>query len=157
LCLSGGATLGLYHLGVIKALFERDLLPRVISGSSVGSIIASLVATRCAVWWLVRYLLLIADPLCFHSTDEELPLMFDMQNFSFNAFDPQGSRWRKINRFLKNGKGTMHALLLLLRHVNFHCLGVLMDITKLQQLLQENIGNVTFREAFQSAFRVFAW
>lgn len=41
LCLSGGATLGMYHLGVIKVLFEHKLLPRVISGSSVGSIIAS--------------------------------------------------------------------------------------------------------------------
>lgn len=41
LCLSGGATLGMYHLGVIKVLFEHNLLPRVISGSSVGSIIAS--------------------------------------------------------------------------------------------------------------------
>lgn len=41
LCLSGGATLGMYHLGVIKVLYENQLLPRVISGSSVGSIIAS--------------------------------------------------------------------------------------------------------------------
>lgn len=43
LLLSGGATLGIYHLGVIKALFEFGLLPRVISGSSVGSIMASVV------------------------------------------------------------------------------------------------------------------
>ena len=28
LLLSGGASLGFYHIGVIKALFEQNLLPR---------------------------------------------------------------------------------------------------------------------------------
>jgi TAG lipase/steryl ester hydrolase/phospholipase A2/LPA acyltransferase len=46
LLLSGGGTMGLYHLGVIKALHENNLLPQVISGSSAGSIFAALVATR---------------------------------------------------------------------------------------------------------------
>lgn len=43
LMLSGGASLGLFHIGVAKALFEEGLLPRVISGSSAGSIIASVI------------------------------------------------------------------------------------------------------------------
>jgi TAG lipase/steryl ester hydrolase/phospholipase A2/LPA acyltransferase len=46
LCLSGGATLGLYHIGVVKALVEQQLLPRVISGASAGSIIAAILGTR---------------------------------------------------------------------------------------------------------------
>mmetsp|Transcript_35918 Transcript_35918/g.69406 ORF Transcript_35918/g.69406 Transcript_35918/m.69406 type:complete len:684 (-) Transcript_35918:126-2177(-) len=46
LCLSGGATLGLYHVGVCKALFETGILPRVISGASVGSIVTAIVCTR---------------------------------------------------------------------------------------------------------------
>ena len=46
LMLSGGATLGMFHLGVIKALHERNLLPKVISGSSAGAIIAGIVGTR---------------------------------------------------------------------------------------------------------------
>lgn len=46
LMLSGGGTLGIFHLGVIKALHEQDLLPRVLSGSSAGSIIAATVGTR---------------------------------------------------------------------------------------------------------------
>lgn len=41
LMLSGGGALGIYHFGVVKALFERDLLPRTISGSSMGAIIAA--------------------------------------------------------------------------------------------------------------------
>jgi NTE family protein len=40
LMLSGGATLGFSHLGVVKALFEHDLLPDVLSGASIGALIA---------------------------------------------------------------------------------------------------------------------
>lgn len=39
LCLSGGATIGYYHIGVVKALFENNVLPKVITGSSAGSLI----------------------------------------------------------------------------------------------------------------------
>lgn len=46
LLLSGGGGLGTFHLGVIKALVERHLLPRILAGSSVGSIVASIIATR---------------------------------------------------------------------------------------------------------------
>ncbi|CAA2971536.1 triacylglycerol lipase SDP1-like [Olea europaea subsp. europaea] len=46
LLLSGGASLGAFHVGVVKALVEHKLLPRIISGSSVGSIMCSIVATR---------------------------------------------------------------------------------------------------------------
>jgi TAG lipase / steryl ester hydrolase / phospholipase A2 / LPA acyltransferase len=41
LMLSGGGTLAIYHFGVVKALFEQELLPRTISGSSMGAIIAA--------------------------------------------------------------------------------------------------------------------
>jgi len=40
LMLSGGATLGFFHLGVVKALFEQDLLPDVLSGASMGALVA---------------------------------------------------------------------------------------------------------------------
>jgi TAG lipase/steryl ester hydrolase/phospholipase A2/LPA acyltransferase len=46
LLLSGGGALGIFHLGVVKALFEQDLLPRSISGSSMGSIIAAWACTH---------------------------------------------------------------------------------------------------------------
>ncbi|MBL4609593.1 DUF3336 domain-containing protein [Halopseudomonas sp.] len=44
LMLSGGAVLGFFHAGVLKALFDQGLLPEIISGSSAGSILA---ATAC--------------------------------------------------------------------------------------------------------------
>ena len=65
LLLSGGATLGMFHLGVIKALFEQKVLPRVISGSSAGAIIGGMVGTR---------------------TDEQLPQLFDSETLNLAAF-----------------------------------------------------------------------
>ncbi|QRY77944.1 DUF3336 domain-containing protein [Pseudomonas sp. PDNC002] len=46
LMLSGGAVLGYFHAGVLKALFEEGLLPDIISGSSAGSILASIACTH---------------------------------------------------------------------------------------------------------------
>jgi TAG lipase/steryl ester hydrolase/phospholipase A2/LPA acyltransferase len=63
LLLSGGASLGMYHFGVVRLgfflvfivwlfsivsrlLHEEGLLPKVICGSSIGSFVAALVAVR---------------------------------------------------------------------------------------------------------------
>ncbi|MEM1262132.1 MAG: DUF3336 domain-containing protein [Pseudomonadota bacterium] len=43
---SGAGALGYFHLGVVLALHDQSLLPRVISGSSAGSLIAAIVGTR---------------------------------------------------------------------------------------------------------------
>jgi TAG lipase / lysophosphatidylethanolamine acyltransferase len=85
LLLHGGATFGLYHLGVVKALFEANLLPRIISGSSVGALIAALI--------------------CIH-TKEELPRLFVPGGIDLQAFaskNSTGSIRRKITRLLTKG------------------------------------------------------
>ncbi|KAH7579897.1 Lipase 3 [Nakaseomyces glabratus] len=41
LILQGGSFFGLFHLGVIKALLSQNLMPNIISGSSMGACIAS--------------------------------------------------------------------------------------------------------------------
>ncbi len=46
LLLSGGASLGFFHIGVMKALFEHDLLPDVLSGASMGAMVACGIASR---------------------------------------------------------------------------------------------------------------
>jgi TAG lipase/lysophosphatidylethanolamine acyltransferase len=45
LVLQGGSLFGLCHLGVMKALYFKGLLPRIISGSAIGAVVASLVCT----------------------------------------------------------------------------------------------------------------
>jgi predicted acylesterase/phospholipase RssA len=64
LMLSGGGVLGFYHLGVVKALLEEGLLPRVISGSSAGSLVAGVLGTH---------------------TDEELEKFYDPKHVHFEA------------------------------------------------------------------------
>lgn len=46
LMLSGGGTFGIYHIGVMSALIQADLLPTVISGTSMGAIAAGMLATH---------------------------------------------------------------------------------------------------------------
>jgi TAG lipase/steryl ester hydrolase/phospholipase A2/LPA acyltransferase len=46
LVLSGGGSFGFWHFGVVRALLQANLLPRVVSGSSAGSIGGSLLCTR---------------------------------------------------------------------------------------------------------------
>ena len=43
---SGGGGFGKFHFGIIKALIEQDLMPRIIVGSSVGSVIAAGLASN---------------------------------------------------------------------------------------------------------------
>ncbi|KAI8371450.1 acyl transferase/acyl hydrolase/lysophospholipase [Radiomyces spectabilis] len=45
-CLSGGAGFGYFHLGVIRALLDQNLLPAIITGTSAGSLMGAIVCTR---------------------------------------------------------------------------------------------------------------
>lgn len=86
LLLSGGATFGMNHIGVLKTLWEARLLPRIISGSSAGSIVCSVLCTR---------------------TDEEMPdLLAKFCYGDLAVFDEEGNEdglLRKAARFLKFG------------------------------------------------------
>ncbi|CEP08151.1 hypothetical protein [Parasitella parasitica] len=105
LVLQGGTALALYHIGVVKALNEQGLLPRIISGTAIGAMIAALI--------------------CIH-TDEELPVI-----------DPNpGSRIIKAPSPRKGNQG------------------YLMDMKVLQECVRENVGDLTFEEAYARSKRV---
>ena len=46
LMLSGGGSLAFFHIGVIRALLDAGVLPRVISGSSGGAVVAAFAGTK---------------------------------------------------------------------------------------------------------------
>ncbi len=46
LMLSGGGSLGHFHIGVLKVLMEHNLLPNVISGASAGSVVTAIFGTH---------------------------------------------------------------------------------------------------------------
>ena len=80
LLLSGGATLGMFHFGVIKALWEKGLLPQVIAGSSIGAIIAGILGVH---------------------TDAEIPEMLVPENHHLKAW-----KWRGLLSAMR-GDGLM--------------------------------------------------
>lgn len=89
LVLSGGGTFGMFHTGLLSTLFELDLLPRVISGSSAGAIVASIMT--------VHY-------------KEEIPALLDhIMDMEFNIFKDDDEKSEsenfliKFQRFFKNG------------------------------------------------------
>lgn len=86
LLLSGGATFGMSHIGVLKALHEARLLPRIISGASAGSIVSAVVCTR---------------------TEEEVPeLLESFCDGDLAVFEEEGnedSLFSKTKRFLTQG------------------------------------------------------
>lgn len=86
LLLSGGATFGMNHVGVLKALFEARLLPRIISGASAGSIVCAVLCTR---------------------TDEEIPAVLkDFPYGDLSVFEEDGNEdglLDRIGRFLTQG------------------------------------------------------
>lgn len=86
LVLSGGGCFGLFHIGVLAALLEEDVLPRIISGSSAGSIVASI--------------------LSVHTNDEITELLESIIEKKFNIFDNENndeSFLTGLSRFFKYG------------------------------------------------------
>jgi NTE family protein len=57
--MSGAGSLLFFHVGVLKALWQQDLLPNILSGSSGGAIVGSLASTH---------------------SDEDLEKIFDPKN-----------------------------------------------------------------------------
>ena len=85
LVLSGGSTFGIFHIGVLATLFEANLLPRIISGSSAGSIMASII--------------------CSHTNEETIELLLTIAHREFNIFDitdkvETSSKFKKVLLFL---------------------------------------------------------
>lgn len=69
-------------------------------------------------------------------TDEDLPNLFDSKTWNLNAFDKleKGSLMRKLTRLFKKG--------------------YLMDMTVLETCLRQNMGDITFKEAYDKTKRI---
>jgi len=80
LCLSGGASNAFFHLGVVRTLLERGVLPKHISGASGGALVGSFVATHA---------------------DEELSLLLNNPSQLSKIFDPcSGAGWAVLTKNL---------------------------------------------------------
>jgi hypothetical protein len=103
LCLSGGAMMGLYHFGHVKALLEQGLLPNIISGTSAGSVIGAMLCTRTDEE-LRRDLdpdILAAKLKCFHISWGQR-----MQNLWTTGCMFEFTYWRELIRWFTFGDMT---------------------------------------------------
>lgn len=79
----GGASFGLCHLGVAKALYDAKMLPKVICGSYIGALMAALICSK---------------------SPEELEQVFYESKIDLSSFENQGSFKRKLLRLLTHGR-----------------------------------------------------
>ncbi|KAJ4367620.1 triacylglycerol lipase [Neocucurbitaria cava] len=125
LVLQGGAIFGLCHLGVVKALHLRGLLPRIIAGTATGALIAALVGVH---------------------TEDELLDFLTGKNIDLTAF---------TNRPYRNGSSRSGWIETLLRRVKrWWREGHFLDVGVLEQVLRANVGDLTFEEAYTKTKRV---
>ncbi|KAI1852353.1 hypothetical protein JX266_002531 [Neoarthrinium moseri] len=129
LVLQGGAIFGLCHLGVIKALFLRGLLPRIITGTATGALIASLVAIH---------------------TEDELPGILKGDGIDLSAFEAHAHHGQQTGKqSLEYGWET-----LLRRIKRFMKEGYFLDVKVLEDCVKANVGDLTFEEAYNRSKRV---
>lgn len=128
LVLQGGALFGLVHLGVVKALFLRGLLPRIITGSATGALVAALVACH---------------------TEDELPAVLRGDGIDLSAF--AGRRGGD-----NDGPETLATRLATLKRRvrRFWTKGYFLDVKVLEECVQANIGDITFMEAYLRSRRI---
>lgn len=141
LLLQGGSIFGICHLGVVKALLEHGILPKVIVGTHTGALMAALVGIH---------------------TDEELPGFLCGDSIDLSAFAASS---------LKAREKTDETIDLLDRpppQTKFHNLyntferrtirlvkqGFLLDPSVLAESVQANVGDLTFEEAYQRTGRI---
>lgn len=125
LVLQGGAIFGMCHLGVVKALFLRGLLPRIITGTATGALIAALVSIH---------------------TTEELPAVLAGEGIDLSAFSNKESAQEQTSQSRWNT---------LLRRVRrFTREGYFLDVTVLEECVRANVGDITFEEAYNRSKRV---
>ncbi|KAK0745976.1 putative patatin-like serine hydrolase [Schizothecium vesticola] len=132
LVLQGGTIFGLCHLGVVKALFLRGLLPRIITGSETGALIAALVAIH---------------------TEEELPDILTGNGIDLSAFAGKAIEPPIDNPgFLGPFTGSWTAMVRRVRR--FRREGYFLDMKVLEECVRANVGDLTFEEAYQRSKRI---
>ncbi|KAK2593068.1 triacylglycerol lipase [Conoideocrella luteorostrata] len=129
LVLQSGAIFGLCHLGVVKALFLRGLLPRIITGTATGALIAALVAIH---------------------TEEELPGVLTGDGIDVSAFVK--NRHENGDYREQTFKSRWETLMRRLRR--FSKEGYFLDVTVLEDCVRANVGDLTFEEAYNRSKRV---
>ncbi|MCJ1357853.1 MAG: hypothetical protein MMC33_007849 [Icmadophila ericetorum] len=134
LVLQGGAIFGLCHLGVVKALHLRGLLPRIITGTATGALIAALVGIH---------------------TEDELLDFLNGDGIDLSAFTRhQKEKYAKDSKIssLDDPDGLLQTSLRRLER--YFREGYFLDVHVLEECVRTNVGDLTFEEAYARTKRV---
>jgi TAG lipase / lysophosphatidylethanolamine acyltransferase len=131
LVLQGGSIFGLTHLGVVKALHLRGLLPRIIAGTATGALIAALVGVHTE------------DELLEFLTGDGIDLSA-FANLTKKEGATHGYNWEDKTWFATTIR----------RAKRFIREGYLLDMGVLEQCARANVGDLTFEEAYAKTKRV---
>jgi len=162
---SGGAALGFYHVGVVKALMQNGLMPRVLGGSSAGSIVTAMVGTRTDEECFRDFFEVKGTNALGHSgqlrTDFFRPVGYAAAN------EYTGEQEDEVDTSKDSGFKRAFQLFFphLLRRLTSGLYDVLFGFTRpkdilksdtrhLEQVLRFNIGDFTFQEAFDRTGRI---
>jgi TAG lipase / lysophosphatidylethanolamine acyltransferase len=129
LVLQGGAIFGLCHLGVMKALLLRGLLPRIISGSATGALAAALVGTRRE------------DDLLAVLRGDGIDLSAFAGKRSTAEAAPAQTFWTRFETLRRRVK-------------RFRNEGYFLDVQVLEDCIRANVGELTFEEAYRLSGRI---
>jgi hypothetical protein len=183
LLLSGGATMGLFHLGMVKTLWEQKLLPRIISGASPASSPLRYCAKSLRLNEggtsqprLESYLVFAREGLACGAADDAT---LDIGRSDATALDRAGASAGSIVAAMVACKteeamgpmfdpyaydnfdmlGTVEELTTdtsptFARLKNILAKGVLFDSDVLKKFLRSQVGDLTFQEAFELTGRV---
>jgi TAG lipase/lysophosphatidylethanolamine acyltransferase len=137
LLLQGGSIFGLCHLGVVKALYLQGLLPRIITGTATGALIAALVGVH---------------------NEEELLGILDGENIDLSAFDrqrdeAQSSSWSS-QWLLPSSLANSGLMTLLRRTKRYSSKGYFLEAEVLEECVRANLGDLTFEEAYARSKRI---
>ena len=131
LVLQGGAMISMCHMGVVKALYGQRLLPRIITGTSSGA--------------------LVAAHVCI-TKDEDLVSFLDAASINLDAF------LRSQNTHTTNGAtswfGSSFFATIKRRYRRYRTFHHVFDIDVIQQCTTDNLGDITFEEAYAKTGRI---
>lgn len=131
LVLQGGSAFSMCHIGVVKALHLRGLLPRIITGTATGALVAALVVVH---------------------TDDELLEVLTGKAIDLSSFQRSRTRRRKLADDAPAGTKWLGAIRR--RSGRFLRTGHIFNIRVLEECAHDNLGDITFEEAFAKTGRI---
>lgn len=159
LVLSGGATFGLFHIGVLVSLFEQDLLPKVISGSSAGAIVASILSIHTKEEFDKLFVQVFSTKFNIFG-DESEDASINMQDankdqkiYKQHAKDENSKDRKKNGEDLDDGDKIKQSSLFT-KLQNFMKSGAWFDNKYLIETMISFLGDITFREAYNKTGKI---